>query len=455
MAITDFILNPLIDRIADRLGMHVQGGYNGQRHRDYAAKGETYSVEAEISEALADLMLMYSGVDVTGSARAEWLDAQARRFFLTQAKAVAAACFVHGDVLVVPSWNGRNVQNVVVPSNAFEVLACSGDEITAAAYLVDEKRAGGTVHRLFQAVELVGYDSPGGRASGCRYRMFAAANDSLSGGDMRMWPEWADEPEWTVPNVDRLLVGRMKSPVIDPTRPNTVKGLPICYGAGEPIRQIHRLLDAMSTEFDLSEKAIMADKRLFQTTWRGDEQRVELPRGRERLYMVTKGLGGDPQIHEWAPEIRHQAYLDAIDKQEQLVERAVGVSSGIISRPNDMNYQNVDNVRKSQQKTIAFVETARRAMEAMLEGLVYSWDVLANYHGIAPLGAYEATYRWSDDYVETFADMRDAIIAGEAIGATDAADYRMWLYGETAEQARERVAEIQAGRPEPSVLMPV
>lgn len=458
MGISDIFLTPIIERVAEAVGKQIQGETRSQRHRDFDRKGETYSVESEISEALADLMLMFSAAPVTGSGeRAAWLDALSVDFFRKQAKAAVSASFVHGDVIVVPSWNGRNVQNVVVPSPMFEVTSCAGDEITGCAYVVDEKEWKGSTYRLLQAVELVPYDSHGGKAYANRYRMFTSCNDSLLGGSFAAFPEWEEaEREWFVPNVDRLLIGRMKSPAIDPTRPNSIKGLPICYGAGEPIRQIHHLLDQMSIEFDLSEKAIMADKRLFQTAWYGDEAHVELPKGRERLYMTTKGIGGEPQIHEWAPSIRHQAYLDAIDKQEQLVERAVGVSPGIISRANDFNYQNIDNVRKGMQRTVAFMESARNSAEVMVNGLVYAWDVLANYHGIVPMGDHELSFDWSDDYIETFGDMRDAILAGEAIGATDAVDYRKWLYGETDETAAERVAAIKAQRDaSPTVLMPL
>lgn len=458
MGISEIFLNPIISRVAEAVGKEIQGETRSQRHRDFARKGETYSVETEISEALADLMLMFSSAPVTGeSDRADWLDGLSADFLRKQGKAAVSASFVHGDVIVVPSWNGRNIQNVVVPSPAFEVLSCAGDEITACAYVVDEKEYKGSTYRLLQAVELVPYEAHGAKAYANRYRMFAARNDSLTGGSMDAFPEWESaELEWHVPNVDRLLIGRMKSPAIDPTRPNTIKGIPICYGAGEPIRQIHRLLDQMSAEFELSEKAIMADKRLFQTTWYGDEAHVELPRGRERLYMTTKGIGGEPQIHEWAPSIRHQAYLEAIDKQERLVERAVGVSPGIISAANDFNYQNIDNVRKGMQRTVAFMESARNSAEVMLSGLSYAWDVLANYHGITPMGQWEQTFDWSDDYIETFGDMRDAIIAGEAIGATDAVDYRKWLYGETDEVAAERVAAIREKRDaNPTVLMPL
>lgn len=459
MGLSDIFLNPLLEKVAQRIGATVQSETRSQRHRDFMAKGDTYSVEAEIGEALADLMLMFSSAPVVGgSARAEWLDAQSAAFFRKKAKSAVSTSFVHGDVLVVPSWNGRNVQNVIVPAPLFEVLETSGDEATACAYVVAERRHRNTDYRLLQAVELVEYGSGGAKAYANRYRMFVAANDAIVGDGLTMFPDWAEryEQEWFVPNVDRLLVGRMKSPAVDPTRPNTVKGIPICYGAGEPIRQIHHLLDQMSVEFDLSEKAIMADKRLFQTAWYGDESHAELPRGRERLYMTTRGIGGEPQIHEWSPEIRYNAYLEAIDKQERLVERAVGVSPGIISSGNDINYQNIDNVRKGMQRTVAFMESARDAAESMVCDLVYAWDVLANYHGITPMGEHDLTFDWSDDYIETFGDMRDAIIAGEGIGATDAVDYRRWLYGETQEQAAERVAEIRATRDaNPTFLMPV
>lgn len=272
-----------------------------------------------------------------------------------------------------------------------------------------------------------------------------------------MFPDWDaaySDREWFIPNVDRLLVARFRSHAIDPRNPNSVKGVPICFGAGSHIAEIHYLLDQMHAEFDLSEKFVMADKRMFRKEWRGGDAVTVLPRGKERVIMDVQGYGEGQGISEWAPDIRYQAYLEALDKQEQLVERAVGVSSGIISRPNDMNYQNVDNVRKSQQKTMAFVETARRGLESTLNDLVYIWDVLANYYGINPMGAYEVGFDWSDDYVETFADKQAAILAGEAIGATDAVDYRMHVMNEDPEVARLRVEEIRANAPSPSVLMP-
>lgn len=450
------IVNNLLDRLADRIGAQIQGSTQSQRQRDWFRKGESYSVESEISEALADLMLMGASVPVSGdSERSRWLDASMRAFLQDHAKAAVSGAFLTGDCIVVPSWNGRNMQNVVVQAPDFEVLECFGTMITACAYVVDRKQKDGQDYTLMQAVELIPYETQAGVTFANRYRMFASRGDAPCPLDeFEAWEGY--EPEWYVPNVDRLLIGRFRSCTVNPDDPNSVKGAPICYGASAPIAEIRYLLDQMHAEFDLSEKAIMADKRLFAREWRGENPVTVLPSGRERLFVSTYSGRDEMPIHDWSPDIRYQAYLDALNKQEQLVERAVGVSAGVISTPNDANYMNTDNVRKSQQKTIGFIETARRQAEGAIEDMLYAWDALANFYDVNPMGPWDVSYDWSDEYVESYADRQNAILAGNAIGATDAADYRMWLFDESPEVASERVAEIQAAQgARSSVLMPV
>lgn len=436
-------------RIAQSQGKDVQSYTQSQSYRDYTCKGSGYSVECEISEALADLMLMMSSMPISGdSERALWLDDVSDGFFRNKAKLAVSTAFETGDCIVIPSWTGRNIQNVIVGADDFEVLQAVGDEITSLAYVLDRATRNNEEYTLFQAVELVQYTAEDGTSSYAnRYRMYVARNGSIIQDGMDMFPQWRDyTSEWYIPNVDRLLIGRYRSFAVNPTDINAIKGAPICYGASDPIREIHYLLDQMHTEFNLSEKGIMADKRLFKKDWRSGYPEAELPRGRERLFMNIEGGSSEFPIKEWSPDIRYQAYLEAIDKQEKLVERAVGVSSGIISTPDDISYQNVDNVRKSQQKTMSFISTARKQGEACLLQLVYAWDRIANYYQINPIGDYDVNFDWSDEYIETFADRQQAILAGEAIGATDAVDYRMFIMDESPETARDRVAEIQAAK---------
>lgn len=442
------IINNMLDIIANKVQQNIQGNIPSQVHRDYMNKSRGYSVEAEISESLADLMLMFSSMPISGdSERAKWLDDVSDKFFRLKAKSLVSSAFGTGDAIVVPSWNGRSIQNLVVDSNDFVIFGTSGDEITSCAYVVDRKIYNNSEYTLLQAIELVPYSTPTGEYFANRYRMFVMRNGSMSDIPLSQFQDWANmyEEEWAIPDVDRLLIGRYKTATVDPENLNTIKGVPICYGAGDPIAEIHYLLDQMHIEFGMSEKAIMASKRLFKKEHYGNRTVPVMPRGRERLFIEMSD-GQNDVLEEWSPDIRYKAYLDAIDKQEQLVERAVGVSSGIISNVNEMNYQNVDNVRKSQQKTMSFISTARGIAEDCLLDLVYSWNVLANYFSINPMGTYDVNFDWSNEYVETFTDRQNAILAGQAIGATDAVDYRMYVFDESPETARERVEEIKAAQ---------
>lgn len=438
-------LGNLLDRV-NGSGKTAQGATISQVHRDWDRKGESFSVECQMSDSLADLMLMGSNLPVTGdSERASWLDSVADSFMRKTAGDAISTAFLTGDCLIVPSWNGRNVQHLIVPAYAFEIYECAGDEILSCGYVSDTRKRRGQVYNLVQMVELV--ETETGHAN--RYSTYCVKGTGAT-VPLDTIPEWGAtyEPEWVVPGVDRLLVGRYKSFTRDPRNMNNAKGVPICYGAGEFIEEIHYLLAQMHVEFGFSEKAIMASKRMFEVVDDDGKTRETIPRGKRRLFIKTRGSakGDGEELSEWAPEIRYQAYLDDINEQQKLVEKAVGVSTGIISTPNDVNYENVDNVRKSQTKTMGFISTARKQAESMLETLVYTWDVLANYYGITPMGEYEVQYDWSDDYIETFADKQNAILAGEAIGATDAVDYRMFLYGESYDVATARVNEIQASR---------
>lgn len=433
-------------RIAEKEDKDIQSYTQSQRYRDYLAKGDSFSVECEISEALADLMLLQSSMPISGDTeRAIWLDDVSDYFFRNKAKTAVCTAFETGDCLVVPSWTGRNIQNVIVGADDFEVLQAVGDEVTAVAYVLDRATKNNQEYVLFQAIELVPYKTESGEVTYAnRYRVYVTRNGSIIDGGLDIFPDWRDiEMEWYIPNVERLLIGRYRSFTINPEDINSIKGCPICFGASDAIAEIHYLLDQMHTEFGTSEKMIMADKRLFRKYLNGE---TNLPRGRERLFMSLDQTAEGVPVKEWAPDIRYQAYLEDIDKQEKLVERAVGVSDGIISTPEDISYQNVDNVRKSQQKTMGFISSARRQGEACLLGLVYAWDKLANYYEINPMGEYDVNFDWSNEYIETFSDRQNAILAGAAIGATDAIDYRMFVMEESPETARDRVAEIKAAQ---------
>lgn len=439
------VFSSLLDMLSGRKGKTPQGETISPSYSDFRLKDQSFSVESEISEALADLMLMYSQFPIVGeNERALWLDNTSDEFMRNTAKSAIVTGFATGDCLIVPSWNGRNIQNMIVPADAFDIYEFAGDEILSCGYVLETYVKNNQTYYLMQSIDLEKRaTSTGEDVFSNVYRTFVATQGGII-EDISQFPQWRDKytAEWVVPNVEQLLIARFKSHTYNPNNLNNVKGAPITLGASAPIREIHYLLSQMHEEFELSEKMVMASKKMFERT---DDGHIDIPRGKRRVFFQVKGgvKSDEPFVEDWAPDIRYKAYLEAIDKQEQLVERAVGVSSGIISCVNEMNYQNVDNVRKSQQKTMGFISEARKQAEIMLSQLVYAWNMLANFYEVTPYGEYEPVYDWSSEWIETFADKENAILAGRD-WATDAVDYRMFLYNESPEVAREKVEEIQS-----------
>ena len=451
------LFDTVLDRLAAALGKRIQGYEQHAAYRDSGKKGIDYSVESMVCESLANLMMLeYSMPIEGGSARARMLDEVSDAFVRDTLCNAVAMGFLTGDSITVPSWNGRTMDNVLVDAGSFAILGANGHEVTSMIYVVDEKQIKhGSRYTLLRLIELVPYTAQDGTQTYAnRYKTFIAKDGTITDIPLSEFPDWAaaNEEEWVIPNVDRLLIGRFRSFALNPLRPNAQKGTPICFGASAPIREIHYLTQQMHEEFGLSEKAIIADKTLFKKELRRDSegnvisQRLVLPKGRERLFMDVgnRGGSGSPLIQEWAPTIQLQPYIDALEKQYQEVEKCVGVSSGILSNLNDQSYQNVDNVRKSTIKTQSFVNTAREVCESYLSDMVYAWNAIMNFYGVTPVGDYHVEYKWSDEYINTFSDQQNAILAGEAIGATDAVDYRVFVMGESPEVARERVAQIKA-----------
>lgn len=447
----------VLDRLAAALGKRIQGYEQHAAYRDSGKKGTDYSVESMVCESLANLMMLeYSMPIEGGSARARMLDEVSDAFVRDTLCNAVSMGFLTGDSITVPSWNGRTMDNVLVDAGSFAILGANGHEVTSMIYVVDEKQIKyGSRYTLLRLIELVPYTAQDGtKTYANRYKTFIAKDGTITDIPLSEFPDWdaANEEEWVIPNVDRLLIGRYRSFTLNPLRPNAQKGTPICFGASAPIREIHYLTQQMHAEFGLSEKAIIADKTLFKKELRRDSegnvvsQKLVLPKGRERLFMDVgnRGGSGSPLIQEWAPTIQLQPYIDALEKQYQEVEKCVGVSSGILSNLNDQSYQNVDNVRKSTIKTQSFVNTAREVCESYLSDMVYAWNAILNFYGVTPVGDYHVEYKWSDEYINTFSDQQNAILAGEAIGATDAVDYRVFVMGESPEVAKERVAQIKA-----------
>ena len=434
-----------IDNYLSRRGLRDSGQAPRQAYRDARAEADGFSVEAMVARSLADLAC--TGLEFRcagGSERARRIDEIGDRFVRRSAVTVLKQGLQFGDCICVPSLLGGRMEHAAISADDFRILANVGEEITALAYVVERRRVSSRDYALVQEMRLED------GAAVMELHVISGDGSILPISGFPGWDEYADR--WSIPNAAHLPFGRFKSFQEDSERPNSVYGVPVCHGASQFIREIHYLVEQQHAEFELSEKGVIADKTMFIKD--GSDQ-LRLPKGRQRLFMKvnngSRSLDSQSVIDEWAPSIQFSPYEEAIEQQLRLVERAVGVDAGVVSKADSVTYQNVDDVRKSMRKTQAFVEACRDRMEECMNQLIEAWEVLLNLDGY-PTGTYEVGYTWSDDYINSYQSQREALVAGYSMGATDALDYRLFVTGEPLEEARERVAEIAAGRSASVVL---
>lgn len=435
----------LVQRLAALFGGTSQGEAQRPATGDALRKSRDISIESIMSESLASLLLSGASMMVEGEGeRADRVRDAADELVARTAQVAVAQAFVTGDALVVPRMVGEKFSNFLVGAEQFAILAANGDELTDVAYVADKVVSGTTTYRLVQRMRY---------SDGTLLMQAKVLGEDGAELPLSRFARWDGvEAEQTIDGASGLPVGRLRSFAVDHARPNSRYGAPICIGASRPIREAHYLLEQQHEEFALSEKGVIADKSMLSTRVRDRDgsmtTEVTLPRGKERLWTPVTGTGNldESQLFKvYAPTIQNTPYAEALEQQFQLIEKAVGVDAGILSRANDLNYMNVDNVRKSMLKTQAFIQQARHMFETCAGELATAWDMWLDIAGV-PSGEWSWAIDWSDDYINTFADQRESILAGIGVGAMDAADYRSFVMGEPEQVARARVDEIAGTR---------
>ena len=131
------------------------------------------------------------------------------------------------------------------------------------------------------------------------------------------------------------------------------------------------------------------------------------------------------------------------------VERACGLSQGILTERQNVNYANRDEVRAAQYDTFSVVRAIRDEWERALGDLAYAIDVLAERFEITPAGArgqYALRFDWDMSLIEStdqsFEQMK--VLHDQAL--LDGAELRQWVLGGNLKDNRQAIDAIREGR---------
>lgn len=438
------IWSVIIDWIRKLFGVSpLISNRDGQRNNAYVnayEDTERINFTAIISSKLAALIASESAAAVIPSgessqtARIDLLNEVLERLWAKSRKFTARLLGI-GGIVIVPYVSGGKIYMDIVPQNRVIVTKIRGDQIVGVTILADSitrndsLSGGGKRYYRWTDYQL-------GDSGVHLIRNRATSQDSMISLDAI--EEWAGIPEeLRINGVDRLLFSFIKSPV-DNRQVQDLYGVPVTYGCDGIIKEIQETLAQVRQEFELKRSFVGVDERLF-----GKDNRLP----GNGLFRFLTGSTNDNLWEIFDPAFRDSSYHNRLDNLFGLLEKQIGVSRGILTKPESRG-ATATEIKAGIYDTYSLVEATRDSIERGIEDFVYACNVLANAYQLSPSGGdYEVRIDWSYALIESSAETFTQYLQGEAVGAIEAAEIRQYLMtDETLEEARGRVEEIREGK---------
>lgn len=395
------------------------------------------NLSATIAAKVAKLVTLEMKIEMTGGARASYLQTQLEPLLKNLRRYTEYAC-AQGGLVFKPYIDGPNITIDLVAANCFyPTVFNSRGEVTGAVFAERITRG----DRCYTRLEYHSLEQN-------KYRIinhaYVSRDSEKLGTEIALTQveEWAGlKPEAILEGVQKPLFAYFRIPqanAIDPTSP---LGVSVYSRAVDLIREADLQYSRILWEYEGSELAIDADLAGLEVGKDGTPRK--LPKRDKRLFRNVGLSGGDGKdLYEvFSPAIRDGSLYNGLDKQLRQIELACGLSFGTLSDP-----QNVDKtateVIASKQDMYVTVSDIQTALKDALEQLLYAMDIWTSVGRFAPTGAYhsEITFKDSiavDEQADMMMDMQ--LVTAKLIAPWE---FRAKHFDEDEETARKRIQEI-------------
>lgn len=405
------------------------------------------SIASVLAQRLSSLTLSDVSADVVGeNERAKYLDDFMQHLIDTKMQAIAEVCLGSGDCIVKPNTDGKRFGIDIIPSSDFRIVDSIGDFVYSMIVKCDEMVKDRNTYERYEFLKLD--EDENGIPY---YVVHQACFKNGTEVDITSIDGWEDiKVDTYIPNVERLLIGRFMCPRLNREDVNSPNGVPITFGADEIVEEVKNSWRRFNEEFEKTEPMIFADKSIFKSKRKvvgeGTEDVISIPKGKDRVIMSVNGarnVDAQPLIHEFAPSIRDGSLTNGIEQNLKMLELFCGLDNGVLSR-SDSVYQNTDAIRKSIQNTFSFITAFRKVLESGITDLIYAIDILCNVNEITPMGAYDISIDWSDEFAQSYGERFNELLQAHNLNLVSDAEMRAWVMGEDLDLSKEMIDEIQS-----------
>lgn len=412
------------------------------------------NLPAAISEEMARLVMTEFSLEVTGSARADYINEQLQNGLENLDNFMELYC-AKGGICMKPYVSGNTISIDFTQANRFYPTAYNSNKEITGAVFVETMRRGDYLYTRLEYHNLEGTDYTIVNRAFRSEKINSQMSDDdyitvtqpfmtpVSLAEVEEWANLTEEPV-TIGNVERPLFVYVKIPRANNVDTYSPLGASIYSRAVEVIEQADRQFSRILWEYEATEAAIHASEDLFDSDNKG---RPILPVGRERLYRAfdfETASGKGSFFQEYAPTIRDSSLFSGLNKYFQRIEFLCGLSYGTISDPQQIE-KTAEEIRTSKQRSYTVVSRIQSAWDKAFTNLLYSMDVLCSLYSLAPTGSYEKTTTWGDGVLEDVDKEYQRRWAMVLSGKYKLEKFYAWYFNCTEEEAKELIPDAPAG----------
>jgi len=404
-----------------------------------SATVKSLNLPAAIAGEIARIATIEMSVELTGSARADFLAEQLEPVIDELREQVEYGAALGGLVLK-PFVDGDRVMVDYVRADSFFPLEFdSAGEIRAAVF-VDQRKVGDNHYTRLELHRMT--------AKGCEIRNQAfrsTTSDTLGQPtSLGVVPEWAElAPQALITGIDRPLFAYFRYPIANNIDRSSKLGVSCYARAADLIQQADEQWSVFLWEMESGQRALYVDLLAFS---KDSEGRPILPN--KRLYKTLDTGGQDEALFEdWSPDIRQEDMLAGLDATLKRIEYLTGLAYGTLSDP-QLVEKTATEIATSKQRTHSTVVDTQKALRHALERLIWAMDVWVTIDRLAPLGAYEAAYVFDDSIIVDSEMQFSQDLQLVRDGIMSKVEWRMRNFRESEEVALEKIAAARAEQPE-------
>ena len=255
-------------------------------------------------------------------------------------------------------------------------------------------------------------------------------------------PEWsALQPQIQIKNVNRPLFAYFRVPEANTIDTNSPLGVSGFSRAVKLIRDADVQYSRLLWEYEAGEIAINVDRDAF--TYLEDpqgNQHTVLGHMQNRLYR-RMDITNDELFEPFAPALRDANYTEGLNTILMRIEDVCTISRGTLSDSIDIA-RTATELKILKQRSYQANVDIQKAIQSMLEDVIYVMNVYCTLYNITPPGDYDVSFAWDDSLIiDIDAELEKRIVLQQN-GIVSKVENRMWYFGETEQQATEAITKI-------------